>query len=97
MKHILAAAVLAAGAMGVVSSASAYVVRGPDAPWCAIMNMGTGVVHEDCSYASLEACRPNILAGNRGFCNPNPAYRGAVVIEHRRHAQRHWRRHLRRY
>ena len=91
MRNLLAAAALAAGLMGFVSPASAYVVRGPEAPWCAIMNMGTGVVHEDCSYASLEACRPNIVAGNRGFCNPNPAYRGEVVIKHRRHARRHAR------
>ncbi len=93
MRNLLVAAALAPAVMGFVSPALAYLVRGPEAPWCAIMNMGTGVVHEDCSYGSLEACRPNILAGNRGFCNPNPAYRGAVVIEHRRH----YRGHVRRY
>jgi Protein of unknown function (DUF3551) len=93
MRHRLAAAAIIAGAIALSGPASAYVVRGAEAPWCAIMNMGTGVVHEDCSYASLEACRPNILAGNRGFCNPNPAYRGAVVVEHRRHHRRHVRRY----
>lgn len=93
MKQLFAAAALVVGLMGFLSPASAYVARGYQAPWCAIMSMGDGVVHEDCSYASLEACRPNILAGNRGFCNPNPAYRGPVVAQHRRHGRHHARRY----
>jgi hypothetical protein len=28
----------------------------------------------DCQYNSLEACVPNVLSGNRGFCNVNPAF-----------------------
>ena len=59
------------------------------APWCAIINTGTGSVYEDCHYRSFEACYPNILAGNRGFCNPNPAYRGIERGEYRRHVRRH--------
>jgi hypothetical protein len=37
---------------------------------------GTGNVYEDCQYYSLEACVPNVLAGNRGFCNVNPRWVG---------------------
>jgi hypothetical protein len=48
-----------------------------EAPWCAVINFGRGTAYWDCQYHSLEACVPNVLAGNRGFCNPNPAYRGA--------------------
>jgi hypothetical protein len=46
------------------------------APWCAVISTGTDSSYWDCRYASIEACRPNVLAGNRGFCNPNPAYGG---------------------
>jgi hypothetical protein len=30
----------------------------------------------DCHYRSVEECRPNVIAGNRGTCNPNPAWSG---------------------
>jgi hypothetical protein len=44
-----------------------------DAPWCAVIENGSGDVYWDCEYLTLEACVPNVLAGNRGFCNLNPA------------------------
>jgi len=46
------------------------------APYCAVINLGTGSVHWDCQYSSFEDCyrRGMILAGNRGFCNPSPYY-----------------------
>lgn len=43
-----------------------------DAPWCAVLNMGTGDVVWDCEYRTVEECVPNVLGGNRGFCNLNP-------------------------
>jgi hypothetical protein len=51
------------------------------APWCAVVGTARGAVYWDCQYASFEACYPNILGGNRGFCNPNPAYEGPVVTK----------------
>jgi hypothetical protein len=57
------------------------------APWCAVYSMGWDGVIWECEYASIEACRPNVIAGNRGFCNPNPAYHGPV----KRAAPRHHR------
>jgi len=47
---------------------------GGNAPWCAVINIGTGTVYWDCQYPTFEACYHlgNILAGNRGFCNLNP-------------------------
>jgi hypothetical protein len=45
-----------------------------EGPWCAVLNYGNGSMYEDCQYASIEACRPHVLAGNRGFCNPNPRW-----------------------
>jgi hypothetical protein len=44
------------------------------APWCAVIQIGTGGVHWDCYYNTVEACVPNVLAGNRGFCGMNPYY-----------------------
>ena len=46
------------------------------APYCAVINLGTGSVYWDCQYSSFDDCyrRGNILAGNRGFCNHSPYY-----------------------
>ena len=43
-----------------------------EAPWCAVISEG----YWDCQYRSIEECRPNVLAGNRGWCNPSPLRRG---------------------
>ncbi|HKS87306.1 MAG TPA: DUF3551 domain-containing protein [Pseudolabrys sp.] len=87
MKRILSIAGLAALAMSFGPS-RAQAVEGP---WCALISVGTGAVYEDCQYYSFAACQPNVLAGNRGFCNPNPRWTGEVVrphAHHRRHARR---------
>ena len=47
-----------------------------DAPWCAVINVGTGEMYWDCQYRRFEDCAPNVVAGNRGFCNHNPAFTG---------------------
>jgi hypothetical protein len=54
-----------------------------------MVESGTGSVYWDCQYHSFEDCyrRGNILAGNRGFCNPSPYY-VANAAEHRRSAKR---------
>jgi hypothetical protein len=43
-----------------------------DAPWCAVISIGEGEVHWDCRYRTVQECVPNVIAGNRGFCNLNP-------------------------
>ncbi len=48
-----------------------------DAPWCAVIEVGDGGVVWDCQYRTVEECAPNVVAGNRGFCNVNPYWRGA--------------------
>ena len=47
-----------------------------EAPWCAVISTGKESVYWDCQYNSFEDCyrRGNILAGNRGTCNPSPYY-----------------------
>src|ERR1044071_2946337 len=44
--------------------------------WCARQDTGGGRIDEDCTFDSFEACRRLIVAGNRGFCSPNPAFTG---------------------
>jgi len=46
-----------------------------DAPWCTVTREGPGV-HRECVYQSIEACRPHVIGGNRGFCDQNPYYKG---------------------
>jgi hypothetical protein len=69
-----AAAVLAAISFHVQPARAAVVY-----PWCAVISLGTGNVYWDCQYRSVEECVPNVLAGNRGFCNHNPSYVGELV------------------
>src|SRR5262245_50215112 len=50
-----------------------------NAPWCAVGNLGKGAWVARCVYGSVEACRPNVIAGNRGFCNTNPYWAGQLA------------------
>jgi hypothetical protein len=61
------------------------------APWCAVVAMGDGDMQWSCEYRSIEECRPNVLAGNRGWCNPNPYFVASRPSEHRRYTKRHAR------
>jgi len=44
-------------------------------PWCSVVNTGAGRMEWDCRYRTIEECVPNVLSGNRGFCDRNPSYR----------------------
>ena len=83
-RFILAAIAALVGVIVGLQPAQAY-----EAPWCAVVESGTGSVYWDCQYHSFEDCyrRGNILAGNRGFCNPSPYY-VANATEHSRSAKR---------
>jgi hypothetical protein len=88
MRHTLAVAVFVAALVFSLRPAQAY----GSAPWCAVIDVGWGDVVWDCQYHTFEACVPNVLAGNRGFCNLNPAgpgwqWRGANRTRH--HHKRH--------
>jgi len=55
------------------------------APWCAVVAMGDGDMQWDCEFRTIEECRPHVLAGNRGWCNPNPYISAAVpALKHHR-------------
>jgi Protein of unknown function (DUF3551) len=60
------------------------------APWCAVISMGRGEAYWDCQYRTVEECVPVVISGNRGFCNPNPAYVGELVPT-KKHKARHKR------
>jgi len=59
-------------------------------PWCAITDKGTGNIYWDCQYNSLEECIPNVLSGNRGFCNVNPAFGLYAAKATKRREHRTW-------
>jgi hypothetical protein len=67
------------------SSSRAY----GDAPWCAVYSVGRDA-YWDCQYRTVEECVPNVIAGNRGFCNLNPWPGPAKVVVYK-HQKRHSR------
>jgi len=72
---VLAAAAFLAGVFFGLQPAKA------EAPWCAVVTIGEDSVIWDCRFRTIEECRPTVLAGNRGFCNPNPYF---VATERKR-------------
>ena len=87
-RTIFVAAALASSAFGLQPAAADYY----GAPWCAVMVMGDGDMQWSCEYRSVEECRPNVLGGNRGWCNPNPYFVASHSSpEQRRYTKRHAR------
>jgi len=83
-RMILVAIAALAGAFFGLQPVQAY-----EAPWCAVIELGRGSIYWDCQYRSFDECyrKGNILAGNRGFCNPSPYY-VANAAGHTRPAKR---------
>ena len=74
--------VLATVALAIVTLASPGSVRASEGPWCALRNFGSDL-SEDCQFRTFEECRVTVVAGFRGFCNPNPRWQAEV--EPRKH------------
>ena len=91
MRYVLAAAVFIAVMAFDLRPVPAY----GSAPWCAVVDVGWGDVIWDCHYRSVEECRPNVIAGNRGFCNHNPAGPGWQQ-QGTEHPKRHRKRRINR-
>jgi hypothetical protein len=68
---LVATAVAAAMALNLHLRAHAY-----ERPWCALTDIGGGVMHENCTIPTFEMCVQEVIAGNRGFCIPNPRWQG---------------------
>ena len=65
---------------------AAVLGRGPakayyNGPWCGVSSLGRGTAVEKCDYRTFEACRMDIIAGNRGFCRPNAYFQGYAAAE----------------
>ena len=58
-------------------------------PWCAGTNTGRSF-HYNCSLPTYEMCVQEVIAGNRGFCSPNPYYRGPEVVPPRAKRKRYY-------
>lgn len=76
MRRIPTIAVL--GALAVVAGATFFNVPAANAGagnnrWCAVYRIGSDTF-ETCDYPTIEACRPFVIAGNRGVCNENPRF-----------------------
>lgn len=70
------AAALSLAAVLVIGVSAGRASTDGNAPWCAVVNQGAGNVMWECYYQTIAECRPNVLAGNRGFCQHNPYYQG---------------------
>ena len=67
------------------SAAQAYY----NGPWCGVSSMGRGGVSEKCDYRTFEACRMDIVAGNRGFCRPNGYWQAEASAPRHRKTRKH--------
>jgi hypothetical protein len=72
MQFVLIMVAVAAALLLDVRESQAYYGQGP---WCAGQNRGGSTFTYNCSMQTLEQCIPEVIAGNRGFCSPNPYYR----------------------
>ena len=86
------ALMIAAAVVGLCASASAgHAQTYGDAPWCAVVSPTDGNIQWACYYRTAAECAPNVIAGQRGFCNVNPYWTGARVAQttapalHRKH------------
>ena len=67
--------IILAGAVAVAALVLSLQPAGAsEAPWCAVTSGGAGDMHWDCHYCSIDECLPNVLAGNRGWCNLSPYF-----------------------
>jgi hypothetical protein len=44
--------------------------------WCAVVSQGRSV-REICHFRDFEACRLEVVSGNRGFCRPSQYWSGS--------------------
>jgi len=69
--------VLLVAAFAAIQLASSGPVQASEGPWCALRNFGSDL-SEDCQFRTFEECRATVVAGFRGFCNPNPRWPAEV-------------------
>ncbi len=69
--------VLLTSVLASLASVSSRPALASEGPWCAIRNFGADI-SEDCQFRTFEECRVTVVAGFRGFCNPNPRWQAEV-------------------
>ena len=55
--------------------------------WCAVTSKSD---FYNCSLPTYEMCVQEVIAGNRGFCSPNPYYRGPEFVPPRAKRKRYY-------
>src|SRR5258708_22300210 len=91
-KLVFAAAAAFAALLSLDGPAAHAAAPWRENPWCAVIDYGDGGVTWECNYRTFEECYPNVLAGNKGFCNLNPAGPGpqaAAAAAYQPHRKRH--------
>jgi Protein of unknown function (DUF3551) len=58
-------------------------------PWCAGTSKGHSFSY-NCSLPTYEMCVQEVIAGNRGFCSPNPYYRRPEFVPPRAKRKRYY-------
>ena len=64
----------------IVTAVAAAMLQDPRAsqayerPWCALTEIGGEAMYENCTIPTFELCVQEVIAGNRGFCIPNPRW-----------------------
>jgi len=84
------AAALSSAAVLVFGVSAGRASTDGNSPWCAVVDQGAGNMMWECYYQTIAECQPNVLAGNRGFCQRNPYYRAAAP-QYYRHAPQYYR------
>jgi hypothetical protein len=69
VRIVLIATVIAAATSLDPRASQAY-----ERPWCALTEIGGGAMYENCNIPTFEMCVQEVIAGNRGFCIPNPRW-----------------------
>jgi hypothetical protein len=64
-------AMLVTAAVTVILCTGITAGQATEGSWCAAIHVGCGVEAMNCSFQSLDACRQEIIAGNKGSCFPN--------------------------
>ena len=57
-------------------------------PWCALTEIAGGAMYENCTLPTFELCVQEVIAGNRGFCIPNPRWQAPAPAPRQPRSQR---------
>jgi hypothetical protein len=82
--------ILIVGTVAVAMLLELRISQAAQMPWCAGTNKGSGTFSYNCTLPTYEMCVQEVIAGNRGFCGPNPNYRGPAVVPPSAKRKRHF-------